>query len=172
MRPRRIAALGFAACLALSAAASPSDAGPCALLPVTTWYNTIFAGPYRLEFNYPDPEGPHPDAWVSYTPMRIVHPDGSSCLASNDVDIVSLPIYIAAEHYLYIDTYSGSVDVLFVVDARNCATLWQSPEIYGVGFGRTKTGFYLPSVGWLTIRPDCLPGKISGKPLPPLVAPP
>ncbi len=81
-------------------------------------------------------------------------------------------MYIAVGRYLYIDTYSGSEDVLYVVDARTCATLWQSPEWYGLGFGRTKAGFYLPSVGWLHIGPDCLPGKITGKPYPPEVAPP
>lgn len=151
---------------------SPATAAPCALLPVTTWYNTIFAGPYRLQFDDHQPPGPHGTAWVSNISMRIAHPDGSSCFASEDVDIVTLPIYITAGHYLYINTYGGSVGTLFVVDARNCATIWRSPEQYGLGFGRTKTGFYLPSVGWMTIRPDCLPGKITGKPYPPLEAPP
>jgi len=157
---------GFIAC------AGPIYSADCILVPATTWYNTILVGPYRLEFDDHAPPGPHGTAFVSKVAMRISHPDGTFCMASGDVDIVTSQDYIAAGRYLYIDTYGGSVEVLFVVDARNCATVWHSPELYGLGFGPTKTGFYLPSVGWLTIRPDCLPGKITGKPYPPLVAPP
>jgi hypothetical protein len=162
----------FLVLFAIALAPALARAAPCRLLPVTTWYNTIFAGAYRLEFDDPDPPRPHGFVWVSKTPMRILQPDGHFCRASNNVDIVTLPIFIAAGRYLYINTYGGSVNILFVVDARTCRTLWESPELYGIGFGRTKTGFYLPGAGWLTIRADCLPGKIIGKPLPPRVAPP
>ena len=160
------------AAIAWMTTCAPGIAAPCALLPVTTWYNTIFAGPYRLQFDDHDPAGPHPHRWLADPGMRIDQPDGKACTVSDRVAIVSLPIYIALNRYLYIDTYSGSVDILFVVDARNCKTLWHSPELYGCGFGPKKRGFYPPSVGWLTIRPDCLPGKITGKPYPPFVAPP
>ena len=162
----------LAAMIVCLTAPRSSNAASCALLPVTTWYNTIFAGPYQLQFDDHDPAGPHPHRWLADPGMRIDQPDGIICTVSDRVAIVSLPIYIAQNHYLYIDTYSGSADILFVVDARNCKTLWHSPELCGRGFGPKKRGFYLPSVGWLTIRPDCLPGKITDKPYPPLVAPP
>jgi hypothetical protein len=162
----------LAATIICFTAPGSSDAAPCVLLPVTTWYNTIFASPYQLKFEDHQPPGPHGNAWVSNKPMQIIQPDGHSCFASDDVNIVTLPIYIAAGRYLYIDTYGGPDEMLFVVEARNCATLWDSPEVYGLGFGPTKRGFYLPTLGWLTIRPDCLPGKITGKPYPPLEAPP
>ena len=162
----------LSAMIALLTVSGPAIAAPCALLPVTTWYNTIFAGPYRLQFDDHDPPGPHGYSWVTNTAMRILRPDGTSCMADPNVGIVTLPIYIATDHYLYIDTYTGGDAYLYVVDARNCTTRWQSPDLYGLGFGRTDSGFYLPSVGWLSIGPDCLPGKITGKPYPPLVAPP
>ncbi len=169
---QRIFRLLLSGFFALLASPSPVLASPCVLSPAATWYNTIYAGPYKLQFDDHDPSGPHPYRWVADAGMRIVHPDGTICLASNDVSIVALPIYIAAGHYLYIYTYSGSEAVLFVVDARSCATIWQSPTLYGMGFGRTKTGFYLPSVGWMTIGKNCLPEKITGKPVLPLQAPP
>lgn len=157
---------------ALLMAPSPGFGAACTLVPVTTWYNTVIAGDYRLQFDDHDPPGPHPYRWLADAGMRILRPDGTSCRASQDIPIIALPIYVADGHYLYINTYTGSDSYLFVVDARNCKTVWQSPDWYGVGFGRTKSGFYLPSVGWLTVGPDCLPGKITGKPYPPLVAPP
>ncbi len=97
--------------------------------------------------------------------MRILRPDGSTCMADDDVGIVTVPLYIAAGHYLYIDTYSSSEDVLFVVNAQTCRTVWQSPEWDGADFRRTASGFYIPHLGWLTIGPDCLPETISGKPV-------
>ncbi len=100
--------------------------GTLRAVALTTWYNTVFAGTYRLEFDLHDPPDPHPYRWLADAGMRIKHPDGTSCTASPDVAIVTAQIYIAAGHDLYIGT----------------------------------------------IRPDCLPGRISGKPLPPLVAPP
>ncbi len=162
----------LSALTALLALPSPVLAAPCVLTPATIWYNTIYAGPYQLQFDDHDPPGPHGNIFVANTAMRIAHPDGSSCLASEDVELLNVPIYIAAGHYLYIDTILGSDGVLFVVDARNCATVWKSPELYGIGFGRTKAGFYLPGIGWMTIGKNCLPEKIAGKPLPPLQAPP
>lgn len=171
LRGRCVARGVHLALAALFMAPHVADAAPCALLSVTTWYNTVIAGPYRLQFDDHDPPGPHGYRWITNTAMRILHPDGTSCMASEDIPIVALPIYLAGGRYLYMNTYSGSDSYLYVVDARNCATMWRSPDWYGVGFGRTKTGFYLPSVGWLRIRQDCLPGKISGKKLPPSVAP-
>jgi hypothetical protein len=143
----------------------------CKFEPVTTWYNTIFAGNYRLQFEDHDPPGPHGHTWVSNKPMQILRPDGTSCAASDDVGIVTLPIYIAAGRYLYIDTYGGGSSYLFVVDAPTCKTIWQSPDMGGYDLSRTRAGFHLPGVGWVSIGSDCLPGKISHKPSPALVVP-
>jgi hypothetical protein len=140
-------------------------------VPVTTWYNIILAGNYRLIFQDHAPPGPHGHTWVSNEPMQIKQPDGTFCLAADNVGIVTLPIYLANGHYLYIDTYGGDDRYVFVVDARNCKTVWQSPDWYGPDFTRTRTGFYLPHLGWLTIGPNCLPGKITSKPSPPLAVP-
>jgi hypothetical protein len=103
--------------------------------------------------------------------MRILHPDGTSCSAGDNVGVVTLPIYVAGGDYLYISTYSGDDRYLFVVDARNCKTLWEGPDMYGSDFSRTKAGFYFPGFGWMTVGPDCLPGKISHKPSPALAVP-
>jgi hypothetical protein len=136
----------------------------CVFLPVTSWYDTILAGGYKLPFEDHYPPGPHGYTWVSSRNLKIIHPDGTSCSESDDVSIVTLPLYIAAKHYLYINTYGDGSSNLFVVDARDCKTLWQSPDMGGYMSVRTVSGFKLPNVGWLKVKPDCLPGKISSRP--------
>lgn len=78
---------------------------------------------------------------------------------SPDVAIVALPIDIAADRYLYINTYSGSENILFAVDARTCKTLGRTPQWAGRGFRPIQSGFYIPGVGQMKIKADCLPDK-------------
>ena len=99
---------------------------------------TITAGNYRLMFD--DESGPGPDsverpphgfAFVTDTDsFRIAGPNGI-CWASPEVGIATMPVVIGNGRYLYIPTYSGGDAYLFVVDAQNCKTIWQSPDMEG-----------------------------------------
>lgn len=152
----------LAAALGLS---FPGRAAPlCDLRPAMSWYTTITAGNYRLLFD--DESGPGPDrvempvhgfAFVTNTnSFRIIGP-GGTCWASPEVGIVTMPVFIGNGRYLYIPTYSGGNAYLFVVDASNCKTLWQSPDMAGGDPIRTPHGFFLPGVGRVVVEDDCLP---------------
>lgn len=137
----------------------------CTLLPTTSWYTTITAGNYKLLFDDDADLGATPQAeharhgnsFVTNTDsFRIAGPSGT-CWASPKVGIVTMPVFIGNGRYLYIPTYSGGSAYLFVVDARSCKTLWQSPDMEGGMPQRKPYGFFLPGVGRVFIEPDCLP---------------
>jgi hypothetical protein len=137
----------------------------CTLRAATTWYTTITAGNYKLLFD--------DDADLAATPQIQHARHGSSfvtdsdsfrirglsgtCWASSEVGIVTMPVFIGNGRYLYIPTYSGGDAYLFVVDASNCKTLWQSPNMEGGDPIRTPHGFFLPGVGRIVVGDDCLP---------------
>lgn len=157
MKTMKLCPYVTASIIAVSLWPRPGLAASCTLSPVTTWYNTVFAGPYRLEFDRHDPHGPHPDRWLADAGFRIVQPNGKICRVSSYVAIVTLPIYIAAGRILYIDTYSGSENIVVAVDARTCKTLGRTPQWVGGGFLPTKYGFYIPGIGPMTLTADCRP---------------
>ncbi len=146
----------------------PSTSGAaaqCALRAATTWHTVIIAGRYRLLFDddanlaaRPQIDhARHGTAFVTNTDsFRIAGPEGT-CWASPRVGIVTMPVFIANGRYLYIPTYSGGDAYLFVVDAQNCATIWQSADI-GHGMPvRKPYGYFLPGIGRVVIGRDCLP---------------
>jgi hypothetical protein len=150
--------------LALGAPVQGQAAPICDLQPAASWYTTITAGVYRLLFDDesgPGPEGvelpPHGFAFVTNTDsFRISGPSGT-CWASPEVGIVTMPVFMGNGRYLYIPTYSGGDAYLFVVDAATCKTIWQSPDMEGGDVTRTPYGFFLPGVGQVLVKPNCLP---------------
>ena len=143
----------------------PGRAAPlCELRPAMSWYTTITAGNYRLLFDDDAGPGPywpekpaHGFAFITnIDTFRIMGPR-STCWASPEVGIVTMPVFIGNGRYLYIPTYSGGDAYLFVVDASNCKTLWQSPDVEGGDPVRTPYGFFLPGVGRVVVGDDCLP---------------
>ena len=129
-----------------------------------SWYTTITAGNYRLLFDDDAGPGPywperpaHGFAFVTNTDSFRIAGPGGTCWASPEVGIVTMPVFIGNGRYLYIPTYSGGDAYLFVVDASNCKTLWQSPDMEGGDPVRTPQGFFLPGVGRVVVEDDCLP---------------
>ena len=144
----------------------PGHASPgCNLRPATTWYTTIKAGNYRLLFDddadlaaTPQIEhARHGSSFVTTTDSFRIMGRGSTCRASPRVGIVTMPVFIGNDRYLYIPTYSGGEAYLFVVDARSCRTIWQSHELDAGLPIHAPYGFFLPGVGRVLIGHHCLP---------------
>jgi hypothetical protein len=94
-------------------------------------------------------------AWEG--PLIITNASGATCSA--EISIISAPFFLAGSHDLYVTTYSGSENVLYLVDANNCDVLWSSPEFTGdpkLTNGNTFT--YLDAKP-TKIENDCMPGK-------------
>lgn len=141
----------------------------CTLRPATTWYTTITAGNYRLLFDddadlaaTPQVQhAQHGNSFVTNTDSFRIAGPSSTCRVSPEVGIVAMPVFIGNGHTLYIPTYSGGDAYLFVVDASNCKTLWQSPDLDGGPPLFKPYGFFLPGVGQVFIGPDCLPHLVA-----------
>ena len=151
--------------LAMDISLPAAGASRCDLRLATTWHTTITAGNYKLLFDDDADLGAEPqqehalhgDTFLTDTDsFRVMSPGGGFCLAAPNVGIVTTPVFIGNGRYLYIPTYSGSDAYLFVVDAKTCATVWQSADLDGMP-QRTAVGYDLPGAGGIFIGPDCLP---------------
>jgi len=100
--------------------------------------------------------------------LLITPPGGKQCSVA--LAIIEPPFFVAGNHTLYVDTYSGSEHTQFLVDARDCSGTWSSPQYIGpprlegadrfiyevssVALGDSKNESFTVKIG-----PDCMPGK-------------
>lgn len=71
----------------------------------------------------------NPGNWQG--PIVINSMGGRSCQVSEDVELITRPIDVWRDKFLYVDTYSGSMSRLFVVNVKTCRIAWTSPRYYG-----------------------------------------
>ncbi len=138
---------------AVLALVAPAVAAPPGFTALTAHGSMVQAGGYRLDLGEAD-DPLHPQAWQG--PIQITSSDGHSCTVSDDVAIVSPPLLLTQGSLLYVNTYSGSTNRLFVVDARNCGIKWTSPEFAGTPSVAGDT-LYLPDITTVTIPPNGVP---------------
>ena len=138
---------------AVLALVGPAVAAPPGFGVLTVHGSVVQAGGYRLDLGEAD-DPVHPQAWQG--PIQITASDGHSCTVSDDVAIVSPPLLLTHGSLLYVNTYSGSTNRLFVVDARNCDIKWISPGFAGTPHVAGDT-LYLPDVTTVTISPSGVP---------------
>lgn len=111
------------------------------------------AGGYTFALGEAD-DAATPRAWQG--PLSITGQGGRRCAVSDDVAIIERPMALVGGHLLYVSTYSGSENTLFVVDARDCTVRWTSPHYAGAARIGTKA-LVLPGVRTFAIGQDGLP---------------
>jgi hypothetical protein len=92
-------------------------------------------------------------AWEG--PMVITGAEGKSCSA--EISIISPPFFMAGTHDLFATTYSGSENVLYLVDARNCNLVWSSDEFTGDPKLVGGNSFHFLDAKPVEISSDCTP---------------
>ncbi len=135
---------------------------PPALGEATATFQTIHpgktaiaAGTYHLDLGDAD-DPANPRSWQG--PIRITRANHPACTVSDDVSIIEPPIRLTRHHLLYVSTYSGSENRLYVVDARDCAIRWTSPFFNGAStiVGHTLE---LPGAGAFSIDANGIPER-------------
>ncbi|MGH8779929.1 hypothetical protein [Paraburkholderia sp.] len=69
-----------------------------------------------------------PTAWIG--PMTIAREGGESCSVDPNVSIIERPIYTDGQHVL-VSTYSGSEQIVYAIDAKDCKVMWESERFSG-----------------------------------------
>jgi hypothetical protein len=111
----------------LSLYLSTASAQFCHYSPLNPGSGKVNVGDMSVDFGEAD-DMEKPRAWQG--PIVIGHSDGTSCKVDQKVGIIERPIYMDGSHLL-VTTYSGSERVVFAVDAKSCAVLWQSEQFVG-----------------------------------------
>lgn len=115
------------ATIALILAAAPAFAHCCDLSPLTIAGSTAKSGDLAVGFGEPD-NAQHPTAWQG--PLTITVGTMPACTVSEDVAIVEQPVLLG-RGALFVPTYSGSNNKLYILDVQTCKVLWQSPAYTG-----------------------------------------
>jgi hypothetical protein len=84
---------------------------------------------YSIHLIDPDgsPDDPNPD-WQAMDIKPLV---GKTCHL--DIAIIAPPFYLAGDHELYVDTFSGSMDTQYVVNLKTCEATKVDPSHQYVG---------------------------------------
>lgn len=69
-----------------------------------------------------------PTAWIG--PMTLAREGGESCSVDPNVSIIERPIYTDGQHVL-VSTYSGSEQIVYAIDAKDCKVMWESERFSG-----------------------------------------
>jgi hypothetical protein len=115
----------------------------------------VQAGKFQLNLGEAD-NSAAPTAWQG--PIVVTDSKRHTCNVSADVSIVTNPIFLAHGNLLYINTYSGSENTLYIVNAQTCAIKWTSPAFAGIP-RITDNTLYLPDVKTYSIDPEGVPAN-------------
>jgi len=142
--------------LLLPLIASCAQAAPrptCDLAPLAIAGREVTLTGARADLGDPD-DAAAPTAWQG--PIRITRDDGRSCTTSDEVGLISRPLFSSPGGALLVSTYSGGNQRLFLISQADCGTLWRSP----VFSGQISVEGSTLTAGKRTYRldPDCRPG--------------
>ncbi len=107
----------FFSCLFFSAVIQAE----CKLQTLTPKGDEIHANELTIKLGVAD-DATRPTAWQG--PLVFGY-------CSLDIGIIEQPLKLADGHFLYVPTYSGSLNTLYVVDLRACKIQWQSQTFSG-----------------------------------------
>jgi outer membrane protein assembly factor BamB len=113
--------------LVLALALAPAAAEACHLAPMRIAGSTGKLGEVSVALGAVD-DARHPTAWQG--PLRITAGTAPTCTVNDEVAIVEAPL-VLGRGILYVPTYSGSNNRLYVVDTRTCRVLWRSRVFTG-----------------------------------------
>ena len=145
-------------CAALIAPAAQATDPGCTLQPVHPVGSRIDSGALHLDLGSPD-KPDHPTAWEG--PIVINRQGRASCAVKDNVAIISPPLMLGNDRFLYVPTYSGSESIFYIVDTQDCSVRWQSQPYTGDAVFKQNT-VYLHEAGHIHVGAQCLPDSPAG----------
>ena len=115
----------------------------------------VDVGTRHLNLGSPD-NADKPTAWEG--PIIISRQGHAACSVKDNVAIVSLPLMLGNDRFLYVPTYSGSESIFYMVDTQDCSIRWQSQPYAGNAVFK-KNSIYLHEAGHIHLGIQCLPGS-------------
>lgn len=115
----------------------------------------VDVGTLHLNLGSPD-NADKPTAWEG--PIIISRQGHAACSVKDNVAIVSLPLMLGNDRFLYVPTYSGSESIFYMVDTQDCSIRWQSQPYAGNAVFK-KNSIYLHEAGHIHLGIQCLPGS-------------
>lgn len=123
---------------------------------------SVDIGTLHLNLGSPDNAG-NPTAWEG--PIVVSRQGHVACTVKDNVAIISPPLMLGNDRFLYIPTYSGSESIFYIVDTQDCSIPWQSQPYAGDAVFK-KNSIYLHEAGHIRLGIQCLPdsGATPGSP--------
>ncbi|WP_419730165.1 hypothetical protein [Lichenicola sp.] len=123
---RKLASFVFGSLLA--AGSAPASGRGLTVLSLDPHASRSVVAGYAIYLGGPD-DAKAPRAWQG--PIRITSPGKPACTVSDDVSIIEKPLSLVAGHLLYVTTYSGNENRVYVVKADDCSLAWTSARFVG-----------------------------------------
>ena len=164
MKAIRHSAVVFWTTLALGLAQTASAS--CKLQELHPVGANVDVGAVHLNLGSPD-NADKPTAWEG--PMVVSRQNHASCTVKDNVAIISSPLMLGNERFLYVPTYSGSESIFYIIDTQDCSIRWQSHAYSGDAVFK-KNSINLHDAGHVQLGPQCLP-ESGAAPSAPAVSP-
>ena len=139
----------------LTAGLAQATSAGCKLQELHPMGANVDIGTLHLNLGSPD-NADKPTAWEG--PIVVTRQGHAACTVKDNVAIVSLPLVLGNDRFLYVPTYSGSESIFYIVDTQDCSIRWQSQPYAGDAVFR-KNNIHLHEAGHIHLGTQCLPGS-------------